>query len=154
MKKIKFSTTIHAPADMVFDAMLGLSNKSTYEQWAALFNPTSTFIGSWDKGSKILFVGTDENGEKGGMIAEIEDNILNQFISIRHFGLLKGEEEILDGPDVEKWANGYENYTFEDINGVTTVTVELDTSEDFVDYMNEVYPKALNKLKEICEKIK
>lgn len=154
MKKIKFSVTIHAPAGKVFDVMLGLSNKSTYEQWAALFNPTSTFIGSWDKGSKILFVGTDENGEKGGMIAEIEDNILNQFISIRHFGLLKGEEEILDGPDVEKWANGYENYTFEDMNGVTTVTVELDSSEDFVDYMNEVYPKALNKLKEICEKIK
>ncbi|MEE1885313.1 SRPBCC domain-containing protein [Pedobacter flavus] len=154
MKRIKFTTTINAPADQVFDAMLGLSNKSTYEQWVALFNPTSTYEGSWDKGSKILFHGTDENGEKGGMVSEIFDNILNKFISIRHFGLLKGDEEITTGPEVEKWANGYENYSFEEINGVTTVTVELDTSEDFVDYMNEVYPKALNKLKEICEKAK
>ena len=31
-----------------------------------------------------------------------------------------------------------------------TVTVDLDTTEDFVDYMNEKYPKSV-KLKEICE---
>ena len=36
-------------------------------------------------------------------------------------------------------------------NGITEVTVDLDTSEDFVDYMNQTYPKALEKLKEICE---
>ncbi|MEN9950886.1 MAG: hypothetical protein RLY85_1638, partial [Bacteroidota bacterium] len=36
-------------------------------------------------------------------------------------------------------------------NGVATVTVDLDTIEEFMDYMNEHYPKALNKLKEICE---
>lgn len=51
-----------------------------------------------------------------------------------------------------KWANGFENYTFQENNGTTTVTVDLDTTEDFVDYMNENYPKALDKLKEICEK--
>jgi hypothetical protein len=59
--------------------------------------------------------------------------------------------EITTGPEVEKWANGLENYTFEEINGVATVTVDLDTVEEFIDYMNEHYPKALNKLKEICE---
>jgi hypothetical protein len=36
--------------------------------------------------------------------------------------------------------------------GTTTVTVDLDTTEDFIDYMNETYPKALDKLKELCEK--
>jgi hypothetical protein len=30
-------------------------------------------------------------------------------------------------------------------------TVDLDTAEDFLDYMNQTYPKALGKLKEICE---
>jgi len=32
------------------------------------------------------------------------------------------------------------------------VTVDLDTTDDFVDFMNETYPKALDTLKEICEK--
>ncbi|HET8753896.1 MAG TPA: SRPBCC domain-containing protein, partial [Salinimicrobium sp.] len=114
-------------------------------------NPTSTYSGSWDKGSKMQFIGTDENGEKGGMVSEIVDNIPNRFVSIRHYGLLKENVEITDGPEVEKWANGFENYTFEEKDGTTLVTVELDTAEDFLDYMNETYPKALDKLKEICE---
>jgi hypothetical protein len=99
----------------------------------------------------MLFVGTDENGEKGGMVSEIMENIPNQFISIRHYGLVKANEEITEGPEVEKWANGFENYTFEENNETTTVKVDLDTTEDFLDYMNETYPKALEKLKEICE---
>ncbi len=131
--------------------MLGISSKSTYEQWTALFNPTSTYEGSWNKGNKMLFVGTDEKGEKGGMVAEIAENIPNQFISIRHYGLLAAGKEITEGPEVEKWAGAFENYSFDENNGITVVTVELDTTEDFVEYMNEHYPKALNKLKEVCE---
>lgn len=131
--------------------MLGLSDKSTYEQWTALFNPTSTYEGSWEKGQKMLFVGVDENGEKGGMVSRIADHVPNQFVSIQHYGLVKGSEEITTGPEVEKWANGLENYTFEESNGVTTITIDLDTADEFEDYMNEFYPQALNKLKEICE---
>lgn len=152
MKKLQFKTNINAPAQKVYDLMLGMSNKNTYEQWTALFNPTSTYEGTWNKGSKILFIGTDEEGEKGGMVSEVADNVPNSFVSIRHYGLVKGNVEITEGPEVEKWANGFENYTFEEHNGVTTVIVDLDTTEDFIDYMNESYPKALNKLKEICEK--
>ncbi len=152
MGKIKFDISINAPAKKVYDIMLGINNKSTYEQWTALFNPTSTYEGNWNKGSKMLFLGTDEKGEKGGMVSEIADNIPNRFISIRHYGLLQANLEITDGPEVEKWANGFENYTFEENNGTTKITVDLDITEDFVDYMNQTYPKALDKLKEICEK--
>ncbi len=152
MKKLQFRVSIEAPVKKVYDVMLGLSNKLNYEQWTALFNPTSTFEGSWDKGNKILFIGIDENGEKGGMVSEIVDNIPNRFVSIRHYGLLKANVEITTGPEVEKWANGRENYTFEEHNGLTTVTIDLDTADDFENYMNQTYPKALHKLKEICEK--
>ena len=131
--------------------MLGIDNKTTYEQWTALFNPSSTYEGSWNKGSKILFVGVGEDGKKGGMVSEIAENIPNQFVSIRHYGLVHGDIEITEGPDVEKWAGGLENYTFEENNGITKVTVDLDTSEDFTDYMNNAFPNALAKLKEISE---
>ena len=152
MKKLQFKASIKAPVAMIYDTMLGITNKSTYEQWTALFNPTSTFEGNWEKGSKMQFIGVDEKGEKGGMVSRIAVNVPNQFVSIQHYGLLKGDQEITEGPEVEKWANGFENYTFEESNGTTTITVDLDTTEDFVDYMNEKYPQALDKLKEICEK--
>ncbi len=157
MQKLQFKVSINAPVSRVYDFMLGTTSKSNYEQWTALFNPTSTYEGSWDKGSKILFVGVDEKGEKGGMVSRIAENIPNRFVSIQHYGLLKAGKEITEGPEVEKWTNGFENYTFEENNGPdsyrgTTVTVDLDSTEDFLDYMNETYPKALDKLKELCEK--
>lgn len=157
MKKLQFKVSINAPVNKVYDIMLGINSKSTYEQWTSLFNPTSTYEGSWNKGSKILFIGVDEKGEKGGMVSRIAENIPNRFVSIQHYGLVKADKEITEGPEVEKWANGFENYTYEESNGPdsyggTTVTVDLDTTEDFLGYMNETYPKALNKLKEICEK--
>jgi len=151
MKNLQFSINIKAPAAKVYNMMLGIENKTTYEQWTALFNPSSTYEGSWNKGSKILFVGVGEDGKKGGMVSEIAENIPNQFVSIRHYGLVHGDIEITEGPDVEKWAGGLENYTFEENNGITKVTVDLDTSEDFTDYMNEAFPNALAKLKEISE---
>jgi hypothetical protein len=152
MEKLQFKVSINAPATKVYELMLGITHKSTYEEWTALFNPTSTYEGSWDKGSKILFLGVDENGQQGGMVSKIAENIPNQFVSIQHYGLFNAGKEITEGPEVEKWANGFENYTFEESNGTTIVTVDLDTTEDFLDYMNQTYPKALNKLKELCEK--
>ncbi len=151
MKRIKYQVSIDAPVAKVYDVMLGATDKSTYEQWTAIFNPTSSYEGSWEKGSKILFVGVDDKGEKGGMVSRISENIPNQFVSIQHYGMLQGGKEITEGPEVEPWANAFENYVFEDKDGITTVTVELDTSEDYLDYMDQAYPKALGKLKEICE---
>jgi hypothetical protein len=107
MKKLQFKIVINALVNKVFDLMLGISNKSTYEQWTALFNPTSTYEGNWEKGSKMLFIGIDEQGEKGGMVSEND--------------------------------------------GKSIVAVDIDFTEEFADYMNGVYPKALSKLKEICE---
>jgi len=132
--------------------MLGLNNKSAYEQWTAMFNPTSTYEGNWEKGSKMLFVGIDEKGNKGGMVSEIVDNVLNQYVSIRHYGLVQANVEITSGPEAEKWATGFENYTFQEKDEVTNLTIELvGLNEDLTGYMNDAWPKALAKLKEICE---
>ncbi|QCX37306.1 SRPBCC domain-containing protein [Aureibaculum algae] len=152
MNKSKFKTEINTSAQKVYEMMLGLNDKSTYEYWTAAFNPTSTYEGNWDKGSKMLFVGTDENGKKGGMISEIVEHRPAEFISIRHYGILDGDKEITTGEQVEKWAGGHENYRFTENNGTTTVIIEMDTIDEYLDYFNSTYPKALDKLKEISER--
>ncbi|HAD11585.1 MAG TPA: tungsten formylmethanofuran dehydrogenase, partial [Saprospirales bacterium] len=106
MKKLQFKKDINASAQKVYEAMLGLKDKSTYEYWTSAFNPTSTYEGSWEKGSKIHFVGVDEHGKKGGMVSEIEEHQPAQFVSIRHIGFLDGDTEVTTGEQVEKWAGG------------------------------------------------
>jgi hypothetical protein len=151
MKRLQYKIDIKAPVAKVYKTMLGLEDKSTYEAWTAEFNPSSTYEGSWDKGSKILFVGVGEDGQRGGMVSEIAENILNQFVSIRHLGIVKGDTEITSGEEVEAWAGGLENYSFEENNGMTTLTVDIDMVEDYIDYFDRAYPKALNKLKQTIE---
>lgn len=151
MIRLQFKIEINDTVDKVSDAMLGLSDRSTYEHWTSAFNPGSTYEGSWNENSRIWFVGTDPNGEKGGMVSEIAAHIPGQFVSIRHIGILKGDNEMLEGPDVDEWKGSLENYTFEFSAGVTTVTVDLDTADAFKEYMQETYPIALKKLKDMCE---
>jgi len=152
MKKLQFKQTIQAPAADVYRTMLGLDSKVTYENWTAVFNPTSTYEGNWEKGSKILFVGTDEHGKRGGMVSQIVENKPSTFVSIRHIGFLDGDKEITTGEQVEKWAGSMENYRFEETQGTTQLTVEIDTIDDFVDYFNTMYPQALLKLKDEIER--
>lgn len=151
MQKLEFKKDINRTAQKVYETMLGLKNKSTYEHWTSAFNPTSTYEGNWETGSKIYFVGVDENGKKGGMVSRIEDNQPSKFVSIQHYGILDGENEVTTGEQVEKWTGGHENYTFQEINGKTTVTVDIDVIEEYLNYFKNTYPKALDKLKEICE---
>lgn len=151
MQKIVFKKDINTTAQKVYETMLGLNDKSTYEHWTSAFNPTSTYEGNWEIGNKIYFVGVDENGKKGGMVSRIEDNQPSKFVSIQHYGILDGENEVTTGEQVEKWTGGHENYTFQEINGKTTVTVEIDVIEEYLDYFKDTYPKALDKLEEICE---
>jgi uncharacterized protein YndB with AHSA1/START domain len=146
---IHFDIRIHAPAEKVYQLML---QDQSYREWTSVFNPTSRYQGSWEKGSKILFIGTDQEGVSGGMVSFIRENIPDRYISIEHMGLLKGEQEITSGPEVESWQGALENYHFTSAGNDTLVEVDMDANEDFKPYFTETWPKALNKLKEICER--
>lgn len=147
-----YTTTIHKDARSVYRRMLGLDDVADYKGWTSIFNPTSTYRGSWENGAAIQFIGVDADGKEGGMVSEIAANDPGRFVSIRHLGILKDGKEILDGPEVEGWAGCMENYSFEESEGKTTVTVEVDVNEQYIDYFNEKYPQALAQLKEIAER--
>jgi uncharacterized protein YndB with AHSA1/START domain len=145
---LHFEITIDADPEKVYQTMI---DEKHYAVWTTEFNPTSRFEGSWDKGSRILFLGTDQDGIQGGLVSRITENIPAKFISIEHQGILQNGQEITDGPEVEKWAGALENYTFTAVDTKTLLTVEMDTNNDFTNYFLETWPKALNKLKAICE---
>lgn len=145
---LRFETTINAQAEKVYNTMLA---EKTYQEWAAEFNPTSRYRGAWNKGSKILFIGTSKDGTEEGMVSRIKENIPNKFLSIEHIGLLQGDKEITTGKEVEGWAGSLENYTFTATKGGTLLVVEMDANNDYKSYFEETWPKALMKLKTICE---
>jgi uncharacterized protein YndB with AHSA1/START domain len=145
---LHFEITINSSPEKVYSTML---DEKHYRTWTAAFHPTSHYQGSWEKGAKILFLGDDEKGGTSGMVSRIKENIPNQFISIEHLGLVQNNEEITTGPEVEGWAGALENYTFTAQNGQTLLAVDTDANQEFKDYFSGTWPKALEKLKAICE---
>jgi len=150
-QNMHFEITIKASVETVYKTML---EDKTYTEWTSEFNPTSHFKGSWEKGSKILFLGTDGDGNQAGMVSRIRENIPNRFVSIEHLGIVEDGKEIYSGQKVEEWAGALENYTFSEMEGDTLlgVDLDLDVADEYRTYFAETWPKALDKLKSICEK--
>lgn len=146
---LHFEITINASPEKVYSLML---DELKYSEWTSVFNPHSRFMGSWEKGSKIWFIGTDEDGTVGGMVSHISENIPGKFVGIDHVGIIHGDKEITSGPEVEEWAGVSENYTYTESNGATLLAVDMGTTLEMKEYFMETYPKALNILKAICEK--
>lgn len=148
MESMQFKTAIEAEVSKVYNTMLA---QDTYRQWTAVFNPCSEYEGSWEKGKKIRFVGTNKEGKKEGMVGLVRENIPNKFVSVEYTGLLDNEKEVTEGPSVDDWVGSFENYSFEQENGVTNLTVDVDVHKSMLDYFRDAYPRALTRLKEICE---
>lgn len=148
LETVNLEINIQADVNRVYQTML---DKASYSEWASEFSPGSYFEGSWDKGSKILFLGPTDKGGLQGMTSRIRDNIPLKFVSIAHVGFVENGVETTTGKEVEAWAGALENYIFRSKNGATTVSVSLDSPTEYKDYFTETWPKALKKLKEICE---
>ena len=148
MDKLHFSIVINAPKEKVWDTML---DDKTYRQWTEAFMPGSYYKGDWNKGSKILFIGPGENGDMG-MVSRIKENQKYKFISIEHYGIVKDGKEDTSSDEINAWAGAHENYTFNEKNGTTEVLVDLDTVEEYKEMFEGMWPKALNKLKDLAEK--
>lgn len=132
---------------------------ATYREWAKEFNAGSRYEGSWDEGSEIKFVGSDEDGhEYGGMYAKIKENRLHEYISIEYLGLI-GLDGTIDttSDEVKKWTPAFENYTFKEIasgefSGGTELSVDVDTNDEYKEMFEIMWPKALQALKALAEK--
>lgn len=147
-KTLRFSTVIQAPRERVWELMLA---PDSYREWTAAFAEGSTYEGSWEKGQRIHFV---SSAGGGGMVAEVAENRRGEFVSLKHLGELAADGTVdVDSPAVKAWAPAYENYRFVDKgNGATEVQVEMDSLPSYEDFMNEAWPKALAKLKAVCER--
>ncbi|MCL8309770.1 hypothetical protein M9Y90_03655 [Leptospira interrogans] len=150
METIRFSILIDADVKTVWHKMF---EDSSYRIWAKEFHEGSYFEGSWEKGSEIRFLAQDENDKPQGMYAKIRENIPYQFISIEHIGLISGGVIDTESEEVKKWTPAFENYTFqEESNGKTKLIIEMQTIEEYKSMFEEMWPKALKSLKELCEK--
>jgi hypothetical protein len=144
VKRIQFSTVIAAPVKTVYEKMI---DAKSYTDWTAAFSEGSYYTGSWQPGEKIRFL--SPSGE--GMISEIAENRINEFISIRHLGCISKGMEDTQSEAIKTWSPSYENYTFQPTDEGTKLIIGQDATPEFESYLVKAWPKALARLKALCE---
>lgn len=150
MQKIHKTIHINAPREKVWQVML---DKDTYVEWTKAFHAGSRFEGDWSQGSKMLFIGPDEEtGKEMGMVSRIAENRAPEFVSIEHLGLYSDGVEDTTSEEARKWSPAFENYTFEEKDGGTQLTVDQDMQDEYVEMFGKMWDDALQNLKEISER--
>lgn len=149
MKHLTLSITIDANVKEVWENIVDLDK---YKKWAVVFNKGSYFAGSWEQGSKILFLAPNKNNKLDGTISEIYLNEKHKRLGIRHHGYIDDNIQDTTSAEVMAWAPSHEDYFFEDLGkNKTKFSIKLETTEENYDDYAEIWPQALELLKANCE---
>lgn len=144
MEILKYEILIAATPEKVWQV---LWNPETYMQWTQYFSPGSSMHSDWTVNGKTVFL--DANGE--GMVSTITE--LDEFKSVtfKHLGMLQDGLEDLDSEEVKQWSGVLEKYELKDVNGQTILGVELETSKDHVELMNNGLKRGFEIVKQLAE---
>uniref|UniRef100_A0A486XK41 2-oxoglutarate dehydrogenase complex, dehydrogenase component n=1 Tax=Rheinheimera sp. BAL341 TaxID=1708203 RepID=A0A486XK41_9GAMM len=144
VKQINFSIVIKAPVQTVWQRML---SDVGYRNWTSAFCDGSYFKGSWQQGETMRFLSPSGDG----MVATIAEHIPLEFISIKHLGFISAGEDDFSSDNVTSWAPAFENYYFSVGSEGTELLIEQEIAAEYEQYMQDSWPRALEKLKQLCE---
>jgi uncharacterized protein YndB with AHSA1/START domain len=137
--RLHFSVDIDAPRERVWAV---LWDDRTYRDWTGAFSQGSYAVSDWKEGSKVQFL--DPSGS--GMSAVIEKKVPNERMTFRHLAEIKeGKEQ-----PPASWSGAREDYTLQDNGRGTTLTVDLDTVDEYKQMFEQAFPKALQRVKELA----
>lgn len=143
MKKMQFSIEIQAPKERVWDT---LWQDETFRQWAGIIDPGTHMVGVLKVGNEVQYI----SGNGYGVTSKVLKLTPGEFLLIGHSadtqdgGKQKREKE---------WTGGKESYSLGETNGVTTITVAFDVPEEMEGYFQVTYPKALEQVKQLAERL-
>jgi uncharacterized protein YndB with AHSA1/START domain len=141
---LRFSIVIEAPKIKVWDVML---DAETYKQWAGAAWPGSYYEGEWKEGGTVYFF----NPEKSGTKVKLLEHREYEFSLAEHISSFNNGVEDTESKTAKGWIGSKESYTFTEAGGKTTVEAVMYVTAAWHGIFMADMPKALAKLKEICE---
>ncbi len=120
----------------------------TYKEWVNVSWPGSYYEGNWKQGEDLRFISPGQ----GGTIAKLVEYKPHEFILARHIAVINRDgTEDRDSDPAKGWIGITEAYTFTEKKKKTKLKVEINTNPEWEKVFTDGWPKALARLKEICE---
>lgn len=144
MKDLQFSIAIAAPVARVWDCMF---DPLAYRDWTRAFAEGSYFEGEWAAGRRLRFL--DPQGF--GMEAVVDEWVPHERVSLRLVGEIKDGRPLAESRLAREPA--HERYAFSPLpGGGTRLAVDLQSwDEGFTAFLNDSWPRALQRLKALSE---
>jgi hypothetical protein len=139
MEKLTYEIEINAAPEKIWTV---LWSEMTYRQWTAAFTEGSFYQGNLEEGSIVKFLDPNNNG----MYSRVEKNIPNKEIKFLHLG------EIYEGVEApQDWGDATESYLLEETENGTILKSEIQTPDEFKEFFEEKFPKALEVIKNLSQ---
>jgi uncharacterized protein YndB with AHSA1/START domain len=146
IEKLHFSININATREKVWEA---LWDKESYQTWTAPFGEGSHYTGDLAPNGRIHFLSSEGNGMYSDVIFFKE----HALIVFKHIGVIQHHEEQEIDEKTKHWTGCFEIYRLVEINATTTeLEVEVDVTDDHIEFMKKKFPVALEKVKELSER--
>ena len=85
------------------------------------------------------------------MVSEIAELGLVNSSQSDTSGFIANGDEDTTSEAIRAWAPAFENYTFLPTKEGTSMVVDQDVTAEWEEYIGQAWPKALEKLKTLCE---
>lgn len=144
MKEIQFYIEIKASKERVWAT---LWEDVSFRDWANNIDEGTYMKGKMKEGNEIQYI-SSENGY--GVTSLIEKLNPNEFVLFSHLADTKesGQQE-----REKEWTGGTESYSLIEKNGVTTLIVKIDIPQEQEETFNVRFPRALERVKTLAEKM-
>lgn len=145
MITLTFQIEINAAPEKIWEV---LWSDLGYRKWTEIFTPGSYAESEdWKTGSLVRFL-----SPKGhGLYALIEEHIPNRSMIFKQLGLVNGGINQAIDAETAVWSGCKEIYHLDSSSSHPLLTVTLETQEESVNYFNEVFPKALARIRELTQ---
>lgn len=121
----------------------------SYKEWVNVAWPGSYYEGKWGLNENVRFISPGQ----GGTLAKIVEYRPYEYILATHVAVINPDgTEDRDSETAKNWIGTTESYTFHEHDGKTELETEMNTNPEWGEMFADSMPKALSKLKEICEK--
>lgn len=144
MKEIQFSIEIKASKERVWAT---LWEDETFREWANMIDEGTYMKGVMKEGNEIQFISSVNGYGVTDLIERLNPNV---YVLFRHRADTKesGQQE-----REKEWTGGTESYSLSEKNGVTTLLVVTEVPQEQEDIFHMRFPKALELIKTLAEKM-
>jgi NADH:ubiquinone oxidoreductase subunit C len=141
---VEKSVVLNATKEKVWDVLV---QDKLNRQWYAVFCEGTHARTDWKEGSRVVF--TDQTGD--GMLGRIAVNKQKQELDIEYVGFITGGKEDLTGEEVKPWVGLHEIYKLSEEKNGTRLDIRTEVPEKHLNSFNEMWDKAVAKIKELSE---